>query len=86
MAITSVVSHTFMQSLVMRLGLCHRGIHLWFVAAISEFICDTVVHKGQRDCNCYKCISTRDNGNVITYNRESSWSASVKKTFLIANL
>jgi len=28
MAITSVVSHTSMQSLVMKLGLCHRGIHL----------------------------------------------------------
>jgi len=27
----------------------------------------------------------RDNGNVITYNRESSWSANVNKTFLIAN-
>jgi len=27
----------------------------------------------------------RDNGNVITYNRVSSWSANVKKTFLIAN-
>jgi len=30
--------------------------------------------------NAYKCVSVRDNGNVITYNRESSWSANVKKT------
>ena len=64
-----------MQSLVLT-------FEIGFVAAISEFICDNVVHKGQKD---YKCISTRDNRNVITYNRESSWSASVKKTFLIAN-
>jgi len=35
---------------------------VWFWdrdCAISEFICDTVVHKGQRDYNCYKCVSTR---------------------------
>ena len=54
------------------------GFEIGFVAAISEFICDTVVHKGQRDYNCYKCIAARDNANVITYNREFSWSANVK--------
>jgi len=25
----------------------------------------------------------RDNGNMITYNREFSWSTNLKKTFLI---
>jgi len=46
-----------------------------------EFICDTPVHKGQRcvttatdfgtkiAINAYKCISTRDNENAVTYNR-----------------
>jgi len=32
----------------------------------------------------YKCISMRDNENVITYNSEGvSWSTNPKKTFLI---
>jgi len=41
----------------------------WFwdrVCAISEYICDTVVHKGQRDYNCY-CntpLYTRDKRGV----------------------
>jgi len=34
--------------------------------------------------NAYKCISMRDNWNVIAYNRESSWLANLKKTFVIA--
>jgi len=34
--------------------------------------------------NAYKCISTRDNENVITYNRGFSWLTNQKKTFLIA--
>jgi len=50
------------------------------VCAIGELICDTPVHKGQRgvtmatnfgtkiDMKAYKCISTRDNENAITYN------------------
>jgi len=87
MAITLVVSHTSMQSLVLRWGLCHRGIHL-----------DIPVHKGQRDVtmatnfgtkiaiNAYKCISPRDNENVITYNRGFSWSTNPKKIFLIARV
>ena len=33
--------------------------------------------------NAYKCISVRDSENVITYNRELSWSDYLKKTFLI---
>ena len=38
------------------------------------------------DYNCCKCISTRDNENVITYNRDFSWSANLKKTFMRARL
>jgi len=57
-----------------RVWFCHR------VCAIRELICDTPVHKGQRgvttatkfgakiDINAYKCISMRDNENVITCN------------------
>jgi len=33
--------------------------------------------------NPHKNISTRDNENVITYNRGFSWSTNPKKTFLI---
>jgi len=33
--------------------------------------------------NAYKCISTRDNENAITYNRGCLWSANPKKSFLI---
>jgi len=36
--------------------------------------------------NCYKCISTRDIGNLVTYNRGFSWSANPKTTFLIARV
>ena len=36
--------------------------------------------------NAYKCISMRDNENVITYNRGFSWSTNPKKTFLIARV
>jgi len=51
------------------------------VCAIGEFICDTPLYKGQRGVtiatnfgtkiaiNAYKYISTRDNENVISYNR-----------------
>ena len=47
----------------------------------GEFIYDTPVHAGQRGVtmttnfgtkiaiNAYKCVSTRDNENVITYTR-----------------
>ena len=31
--------------------------------------------------NAYKCISVRDNENVISYNRGFSWSANPKKIF-----
>jgi len=70
MTITSVVSDISMQSLV-----------LDRVCAIGEFICDTPVIRGKRTVtmatnfgtkiaiNAHKCISTRDNENVITYNR-----------------
>jgi len=34
--------------------------------------------------NAYKCISTRDNQNVITYNSWFPWLTNPKKTFLIA--
>jgi len=36
--------------------------------------------------NAYKCISTRDNENAITYNRGFLWSTNPKKTFLIARV
>jgi len=36
--------------------------------------------------NAYKCISTRDNENVITDNMGFSWSANPKKTFLFARV
>ena len=32
--------------------------------------------------NAYKCISTKDIDNVITYNRGFSWSGNPKKAFL----
>jgi len=79
-----------------------QHIHaVWFsdtVCGISEFNCDTPVHKGQSGVtmainvgtkmaiNAYKCISTRDNENVITYNRGFAWSANPKKTFLFARV
>jgi len=87
MAITSVVIDTYMQSLVLRLALCHR-----------EFIFDTPLHKGQRGVttatnvgtkiaiNAYKYISTRENENAITYNGRFSWMNNPKKTFLIATV
>ena len=68
MAITSFVCDTYMQS-VFKDRVC----------VISEFICDTRVHKGQRGItiatnfgtkvaiSAYECISTRDNENAITY-------------------
>jgi len=78
MAITSVVCDVSVQSLVLRQGLSYK-----------EFICNTFVHKRQRGDtmatnlgtkNCYKCISSRDNENVATYNREFSWSTNPEKT------
>ena len=72
MAITLVVSDTSMPCTV------------WFwgwVCAVWEFICDTPVHEGQSGVtmativgtkiamNAYKCISPRDNENVITCGR-----------------
>jgi len=36
--------------------------------------------------NAYKYISTRDNENVITYDRRFSWSTNPKNTFLIAKV
>jgi len=36
--------------------------------------------------NAYKSMSTRDNENAITYNREFSWSTNPKKIFLIARV
>jgi len=65
---------------------------------MGEFIYDTPVHKGQRGVtmatnfgtkialNAYKCVSTRDNENVITYHRGFLSSANPKKTFLIARV
>jgi len=87
MALTSDVSDTSMQSLDMRLGLCHR-----------EFIRDTPVRKGQRGVtmatnfgtkiaiNAYKCISTRDDETLTTYNRVFLWSTNPQKTSLIARV
>jgi len=54
--------------------------------------------KGQRDVtvatsferkiaiNAHKCIYTRDNENVISYNKGFLWSINPKKTFLIARV
>jgi len=65
---------------------------------MGEFICDTPVNKRQRGVttatnfgtkiaiNAYKSISTRDNENVITYNRGFSWSTNPKRIFLIARV
>jgi len=36
--------------------------------------------------NVYKCISMRDNENVITYNKGFSSSTNPKKTFVIARV
>jgi len=36
--------------------------------------------------SAHKCISTRYNEYVITYNRGFSWSTNPKKTFLIARV
>jgi len=36
--------------------------------------------------NAYKCISMRDNQNVITDNRGFLWSTNPKKTFLFAQV
>jgi len=36
--------------------------------------------------NAYKCISTRDNENMITYNRGVFVSTNPKKTFLMARV
>jgi len=36
--------------------------------------------------NAYKYISTRNNENVITYNRGFSWLTNPEKTFLIARV
>jgi len=63
-----------------------------------EFICDTPVHNGQRGVaiannfetkiaiNAYKCISKRDNENMITYNSGVFVSTNPKKTFLMARM
>ena len=78
-----------------------QHIHAEFgfrVYAIGEFICDTLVHKGQKGVtmatnfgtkiaiNAHKCISRRNNENVITYNRGFSWSANPMKTFLLTRI
>jgi len=34
--------------------------------------------------NAYKCVSTRGNDNLITYNRGFSSSTNARKTFVIA--
>jgi len=77
---------------------CMRHIHaefgfdIWFLPSGNSPV--TLLYtKNKRtlpwqailDNNCYKCISTRDNESVITYNRELSWSAILKKTFLIGS-
>ena len=71
------------HKLATTLVICVNPCRVWFwhrVFAIRQLICDTPVHKGQRGIttatnfgtkiaiNAYKCISTRDNGNAITYN------------------
>ena len=72
---------------------CRNGFDIGFM--LSGNLSVTPVHKGHRGGNtgtsfgtkiaisAQKCISTRDNENVITYNRGFSWSANPKKTFLI---
>jgi len=71
MAITSVGSHTSMQSLVMRLGLCHRGIYLWYsrtpgtrgVTMATNFgtspwqpICGQNRQKYHKNCHIFSCM------------------------------
>jgi len=67
-------------------AVCNISVQSWFwdrVYATGEFIYDTPVRKGQRGVamattfgtkiaiNAYTWICTRDNENVITYNRVS---------------
>ena len=74
---------------------------IWFcdrVCAIGEFIYDTPIRKGQSGVtmatnfgtkiaiSAYKCISTRYNENVITYNKGFWSSTNPKKTFVIARV
>ena len=73
---------------VLSANLCYRRIHLWH----------SRIHKRQRGVtmatnfgtkiaiNTHKCISTRDNENVIAYNMGISWSTNPKKIFLIARV
>jgi len=86
MAITSVVCNISMQF----------GFQIQFVVSANSIV--TLPYKGQSGVtmainvgtkmaiNAYKCISTRDNENVITYNRGFAWSANPKKTFLFARV
>jgi len=61
---------------------------------MGEFICDTPVegtkgryhgnHFGTKiPTNVYKCISTRDNENMITYNIGFLWSANTNRHFCL---
>jgi len=81
---------------------CKRHIHAEFGFEIEFVLSgnssDSIVHKGQRGVtmatnfgtkiaiNAYKCISTRDKENAITYNRGFSWFTNPKKTFLIPSV
>jgi len=75
---------------------CVRHIHPQFGFKIGfQLLANwyvTLPYKGQKgryhgnqfwDKNCYKCISTKNNENVVTRNREFSWMANPNKTFLI---
>jgi len=87
MAITSVVCNISMKSLVLKQGLCYRGIHLWHAVHKRQRGVTIATNFGSKIAiNAYKCISTRDKKNVITYNRGFSSSTNPKKTFLIARV
>jgi len=76
-----------MQSLVLRLGLCHRGLHLWHSRTEGKRSVTMATNFGTKIAiNAYKCISMRDNQNAITDNRGFLWSINPKKTFLLAQV
>jgi len=79
--------HASMHGLFLWLGLCHWEIHLWHSRTQGTKWC---YHGNQFwdkiAMNAYKCISTTDNENVITYNRGFSWSTNPKKRFRIARV
>ena len=81
MAITSVVCNICVQSLVFETGIVLSGnssVTLPYTRDKEALPWQPIV--GQK----FKCISTRDNENAITYNMGLSCSTNPKKTFLIA--